>query len=378
MSATSDLTAPPPPRRARRVLRVVALTTTGIAASAALVIGGLITLVAPPVPDFDPVAWSPGPGATPQVQPTTATADPASRWLFGPEDVAVGPDGAVYTGDRDGVIHRIGPDGTDSVHAEVGGRPLGLVLDAGGSLLIANHGIGLQQVTPDGAVRTLVSEVDGRPVAFANDLAIGPDGVVWFSDSSTRYHRGTLGDHSPSYLFPDLLDGHPTGRLLAYDPRTGQARQVLDGLYLPNGIAVGADGTQIWIAESNRYRILRHDLISGVTDVLLDDLPGVPDGLTTAPDGSVLLALYDRTAALDDIALPTPLGREILARLPMSWFVNETDPLGGSILVLAPDGTPRHHVTGLTPAPTNVVPHGDRWWLGALLGQPLRIMAVPG
>lgn len=368
---------PAPTPRRRRPLRWVAAVLVALAVALVVAVASFAALVPAPTPDFAPVAWTPGPGVVPPVPSSSATATPASRWLHGPEDIAVAADGSVYTGDRDGVIHRLAPDGTDAVHARVGGRPLGLVADAGGALLVANHGIGLQRVEPDGTVRTLVAEVDGRPVTFANDLAVGPDGVVWFSDSSSRYHRGTLGDDSPSYLFPDLLDGRPSGRLIAYDPRTAQARTAVDGLYLPNGVAVGADGREVWVAESNRYRLLRHDVATGRTGVLLDDLPGVADGLSTAPDGTVLLALYDRTAALDDLALPTTLGRHVLARLPMSLFVNESDPLSGSVMVLAPDGTPRRYVTGLTPAPTNVVPDGDRWWLGALLGHPLRVMPAP-
>lgn len=369
MSAT-DLARPAGRRWTRRVPAVLLLAPV-------VAVGLLLALVAPPGPDFDPVGWTPGPGTPPDVARSTAAPEPASPPLNGPEDVAVGPDGAVYTGDRDGVLHRVAPDGTGSVHARVGGRPLGLAVDADGALLVANHGVGLQRVTPDGRVTTLVERVDGRPVTFANDLAVGPDGVVWFSDSSARYHRGTLGEGRPSYLFPDLLDGRPSGRLLSYDPRTGAARTVLDGLHLPNGIAVSADGSAVWVAESNRYRILRLDVASGAATVLLDDLPGVADGLTTAPDGTVLLALYDRAALLDRLVLPTALGREVLARLPMSWFVGETSPRPGSVLVLGPDGVPRHHVTGLAPAPTNVVPDGDRWWLGALLGHPLRTMPAP-
>jgi sugar lactone lactonase YvrE len=220
----------------------------------------------------------------------------------------------------------------------------------------------------------LVDEVAGRAVRFANDLTMGTDGRIWFTDSSARHHSGSLGD-SPSYLLPDLVEGRPTGRLLVHDPATGRTTQVLDGLHFPNGVAFTPDGDTLWIAESTRYRLLAYDLTAGTTRVVADALPGVPDGITAA-GGVMLVALYDRTQALDRLVLPTALGRELMGRLPMSLFVNEDDPLGGGVLELGFDGAVRRWHTGIVPAPTNVVPHDGRWLFGALLGQPIRVMTI--
>jgi hypothetical protein len=85
----------------------------------------------------------------------------------------------------------------------------------------------------------------------------------------------------------------------------------------------------------------------------------------------------ERNAALDNLVLPYAISRHILIRLPSDLFVNEEDPLTGSILVARDDGTAVQYVTGLTPAATSVHSDGDRWYLGALLGQPVRWMPAP-
>lgn len=71
------------------------------------------------------------------------------------------------------------------------------------------------------------------------------------------------------------------------------------------------------------------------------------------------------------------LTREILIRLPSDLFVNAEDPLSGSILVARDTGAVVKVFTGLTPAATSVYPDGDRWYLGTLLGQPVRWMPAP-
>ena len=355
--------------------RVVLIVAAALLVLPSLALGIFLTAVSPPVDDFRPQTWSPGPGleianelrSPAQVAPITTEAP------YGPEDIAVDRAGRVYTGDRDGIIRRVRPDGSTERFAVVGGRPLGLVFDALQNLVVANHGKGLQSVAPDGTVTLLAGEAAGEPIRFANDLVIGSDGVVWFTDSSSRYNTTVLGD-VPSYLMPDLIDGRASGRLLRYDLASGEIEQVLDGLYFPNGVALTATGDALWIAESTRYRILRHTVADGSTEVLVDDLPGLPDGLNLDADGSMLLALYDRNSALDSLVLPTALGRHLMIRLPNSLFVNEEDPLTGGILVLESTGRPRHLHTGLDPAATNVVPHQGRWYLGALLGQPVRSM----
>ncbi|MEV0952107.1 SMP-30/gluconolactonase/LRE family protein [Promicromonospora sp. NPDC050249] len=339
----------------------------------------LLTVPAP-VEGFDPEPWRPDRAIDLPEEATTRAQveDLTAEVIPGPEDIATDAEGNLYTGDRDGVIWRYTPTGDAPVRFAVpDGRPLGLAFAPDGRLIVANHGVGLQAISPDGSVETLVDEVAGERILFANDLDISDTGLVYFSDSSSRYNTTTLGDESSSYLLPDAIDGRASGRLLVYDLGTGRSEVLLDRVYFPNGVALTADGSALWVAESNRYRVLEYDLATGATRSVYENLPGTPDNIDRDADGRMLVAIYERNAALDNLVLPYAISREILIRLPSDLFVNEEDPLSGSILVARDTGSIVEFLTGLTPAATSVHPDAERWYLGALLGQPIRWMPAP-
>ena len=140
--------------------------------------------------------------------------------------------------------------------ATVGGRPLGMAVDSDGRLIVTNHGIGLQAVSPAGEVTLLTDSAGGEPIRFANDVVIADDGAVYFSDSNARFNNASL-PGLPSHSLYDFLEGRPRGRLLRYDPVTRSTTVLLSGLYFPNGIVVTADQRSLLVAESTRYRITR-------------------------------------------------------------------------------------------------------------------------
>lgn len=71
------------------------------------------------------------------------------------------------------------------------GRPLGLRFDKRtGELYIADAYMGLLKVGPEGGLAMpLVTEAEGVPLGFTNDLDIDDDGTVYFTDSSINYQR---------------------------------------------------------------------------------------------------------------------------------------------------------------------------------------------
>ena len=155
----------------------------------------LLYLLLWPVP-IDPVAW--------QAPRDRGLADPylpnrllqAARAIDlgnheGPEDATLGHGKAVYATTRSGNILRVRDTRVD-VFADVGGRPLGIEIAADGSLVVANALIGLQRVTMDGTVSTLYGGADA-PV-FANNLAVAPDGLIYFTEASRKFSAMSFGD----------------------------------------------------------------------------------------------------------------------------------------------------------------------------------------
>lgn len=270
---------------------------------------------------IDPVAWDPpaDPGyvgvhalnrrlARLQILPLPAHS--------GPEDVAVGPDGWLYVSTHEGDVVRYG--GTSSV-AEVfvrtGGRPLGLDFDGGGRLWIADGLRGLLSAGSDGRVVEEVTEVDGAPVGFADDVAVGSDGTVYFTDASAKFSPRDFGGTYPASLL-DIFEHRGHGRVYAYRPADGSVRTLAANLQFANGVALCPDERCLLVAETGHYRILKIMLPSGEVRPLLDELPGFPDNVETAGDGVFWVGLVSARSRPADVLAPYPWLRKLVQRLP--------------------------------------------------------------
>jgi sugar lactone lactonase YvrE len=272
-----------------------------------------------------PAPWTPppAPALTGALAPN-ARLQGAELWAIpggaGPEDVAIGPDGAVYAGVLDGRILRFvpGPAGEPpqvSVVANTGGRPLGVEVAADGSLCVCDAHRGLLRVEPregaEGLVTLLVGAYEGRRLRFANNCDVAPDGRVYFSDSSTEW---TLEEYRA-----DLLEHRAYGRLLCFDPSTGRTALVCDGFHFANGVALTHDGSAALVAETACYRVWRVELEGarrGHREPLLENMPGFPDNLSRAPSGRFWAPLPTlRNRALDRL-LPHPRVRRLVSALP--------------------------------------------------------------
>ncbi len=302
----------------------------------AMVVVGLAYLLLWPVP-INPEAWTPpkaprtdsGPYAANQI---LLDAEIIAKDLgLGPEGLAFDDEGALYTGFLDGRVMRIEPDtGLGTELANTGGRPLGLIMTDRG-LVVADAAKGLLLVDDVGEITVLSKQSDTRPFRFVDDVDVAPDGRLYFSDASHRYGLDEL--------MHDFFEHAGTGRLLCYDPATGQTETLVDGLYFANGIAVGPDGDYVLVTETSRYQVTRYWINgpkAGTADVFIDNLPGFPDNISYDDDGTFWLALYaPRDAVLDQI-LPLPWLRKVLFRLP-EWV--QPDPkLHAAILGLNLDG----------------------------------------
>jgi len=86
-------------------------------------------------------------------------------------------------------------------------------------LYIADAYKGLLSLTPDGTLATLSNEVDGTPILYADDLDIAENGIIYFSDASTKFGAEEHGSTLAASLL-EIMESKGTGRVLAYNPRT--------------------------------------------------------------------------------------------------------------------------------------------------------------
>ena len=209
------------------------------------------------------------------------------------------PEGVVYdaltnvffTGStRDGTIFRgdLTTGDVTVLSAADPARPavIGMDLDDAGRLIVAGGGSGLVSV---------VNSTSGIPIAqftipfletFLNDVAIGPDGSAYITDS----------------LNPVLFRLTPEnveigGELEQFVDFTGTAFEYVDG-FNANGIVITDDGSKAIVVQSPTGKLFTVELASGaVAEIALEGEPPTGgDGL--ALDGSVLYVLRNSSAQI--------------------------------------------------------------------------------
>ena len=277
---------------------------------------GLGYLLLAPVP-IAPAAWTPpvSPTLTGQYAQNTRLS-PVQKLSLGdghkPEDIALDADGKIYAGFEDGRIVVLQPDGTQPrIFADTKGRPLGLIFDRAGNLIVADAIKGLLSVNKAGEMKVLADEADGEKFGCLNDLDVAADGTIYFSEASHKFPM--------SQFTNELLEHQGNGRLLALDPQTQKPRTLLRDLYFANGVAVSPDQSFVLVVETGKYQIRRLWLKgpqTGHDDVFIENLPGFPDGISSNGKDKFWLALVTQRQALFDRLLPHPFVRKVVARLP--------------------------------------------------------------
>ncbi|MDH5617109.1 MAG: SMP-30/gluconolactonase/LRE family protein [Gammaproteobacteria bacterium] len=235
----------------------------------------------------------------------------------GPEDATLGHDNSVYVTTSSGHVLRIRNRKVEKF-ALVGGRPLGIEAAKDGSLVIANAYSGLQRIDASGDISTLLGSIDGATPVYPNNLALAHDGRIYFSEASSKFgaekYRGT---YDASLL--DIMEHGGHGSVIEFDPASGIATMILDGLNYANGVAISDDNQFIVVAETGSYRVLKHWLAGprrGETEILLENLPGFPDNIKTGRNGRFWLGLAAPRNALLDRVSDKPWLRKVIQRLP--------------------------------------------------------------
>jgi len=324
-------------------------------------------------PSIHPVVWQPPPH-----EHFSSSALPQVRTFHvhghGPEDVVVDSQGSVYTGVDDGRIIRVDSDASTRVVAHTGGRPLGLEWLPDGRLLVCDADRGLLAVDhTTGSVETLVTVVDGRPLRVCNNAAVARDGTIWFTDSTARFDL--------DYWKADLLEHSGTGRLLRRDP-DGTTTTVLAGLQFANGVALSADESRLYVAQTGSYSLTRIDLDKPDAPAVVVEsaLPGFPDNLSTGSDGLIWMAIASpRNPLVDRLAKMPGVFRKVAWALPDKLQPQPESVIGVMAFDPSTDAV-RHYYTGETAdfgTSTGVRESGGAVWLGSLVGEYIAAFDLP-
>jgi len=280
----------------------------------------------------------------------------------------VDKDGLLHTGSEDGSISKVNPDtGRYQTYANTGGRPLGMKFDQDGKLIVADAEKGLIKVHASGAIDVLVGP---EKLTFADDLDIAQDGTIWISDAS-----GVYGYDQTLLTF---VEGIPSGRLLSYDPNSGELATHIDNLLFANGVALGPNDEYVLVNETGTARIHRLWLKGeqrGHRDLFASGFPALIDNITyNGQDGFWLALPNPRIDQLSEAILI----RKILGGLPIHLLMPENN--FGFILGLDLDGNVRQNIQ-FDPTlgavefsdVTSVIEHDGKLFIGSLVESKIAV-----
>ncbi len=166
------------------------------------------------------------------------------------EGPAAAPDGSVYFSDIGNRLLRWNPeDGKVSVIRNPNGKTNGLMFDAKGQLVACeganDGGRRISRMEKDGTVKTVADSYKGKRFNSPNDLAIRPDGSIYFTDP--RY----LGDEPREIDFQGVF-------IISVE---GEVRLASKKAKKPNGIIFSKNGKVAYVAD--------HEVEEGGTRTLL-------------------------------------------------------------------------------------------------------------
>jgi len=289
--------------------------------------------------DVEPVTWQApeDKGYTGVFQKNQNLQNPEKLSLqgfTGPEDIAIDSQGRIYAATQQGIVRMDAGGLNPELWAETGGRPLGIDFDLDGNLIVADGYKGLISISPLAEITLLTSSADDISIGFADDVDVAENGMIYFSDASTKFKPKEYQDVLKASEF-DVLEHGGHGRLLRYNPKTNQTDTLIKGLNFANGVALAHDQSYVLVNDMGSYRVLKYWIKSdkkGQYEVIIDNLPGFPDNITTGLDNRFWISLINpRNKDLDRLS-NYPFLRKVATRL-LPIYHPKVDPYAHVIAI---------------------------------------------
>ncbi len=192
------------------------------------------------------------------------------------------PSGLLYFSDEKGnKVYRINPDGKKEEVIAIG-DPDGNTLDQQRRLIDCSSVLrAVVEITPAGQYKILANRYDGKKLNTPNDVTVGPDGALYFTDPNMD-------------LVPGAKQELPFQGVFRLDHK-GELTLLIKDLSEPNGLAFSPDGKHFYVDDSDQRNIRIYDVTADgllTNGRVFAEEPGerdegVPDGMKVDVNGNL-------------------------------------------------------------------------------------------
>ncbi len=159
---------------------------------------------------------------------------------------------------------------------------------------------------------------NSRPFHLCNDIAISMDGKRIYLSEPIPLARAAMG----SGAVIEAIGLAPIGKLWLYDVEHQSISLIADNFTFVDGLLLeeSSNGDEsILFTETTKFRLMRSYIEgekAGITEIVWDNLPGMPDGLDRDKDGNIWIGLIKKRTEKMQTIHATPWLKSLLVRLP--------------------------------------------------------------